>query len=534
MRVVEEQFLQSITAPVRQIKGRVELFQGSTLIDTFNSDDRLKSFSVERVGEESKFIGFGICQKLTTKLLDKDRLINVNEKFSLRPYFGVEYGFTPTNPLFNIRELSRDEITNELTLIAYDALYEAAKIQINKLGLVPPYTLADVAAACAGALNVHFNPEALPQEFALSFPEGANVDGSETVRQILDAIAEATQTIYYINYNDELIFVRLNLAGEPVETISKAKYFDLESSVPCVLTKICHATALGDNVEYGSDIGFTQYIRDNPFWNMREDIDTLVLGALANVENLSINQFTCSWRGNYFLEIGDKIAIETKDCGLIYAYLINDTITYDGALKEKTEWAYEESSAETLTNPATLGEALKETIATVDKVNKRIDLMVKEVDENSENISALTLNTQSIAMSVSQLEKTTNEAVGDMAEDVASLKQSVDAMITAEDLTIAVKNELSNGVDKVVTETGFKFDDEGLSITKTGSELSTQITEDGMTISKNGTELLSADNTGVKAMNLHATTYLIIGKYSRFEDYTKNYEARTGCFWIGG
>ncbi|MBQ8763148.1 MAG: hypothetical protein IJZ07_03505 [Clostridia bacterium] len=55
-----------------------------------------------------------------------------------------------------------------------------------------------------------------------------------------------------------------------------------------------------------------------------------------------------------------------------------------------------------------------------------------------------------------------------------------------------------------------------------------------MSVYKNEEEVLTANNEGVKAANLHATTYLIIGNYSRFEDYTNaDGEARTGCFWIG-
>lgn len=83
---------------------------------------------------------------------------------------------------------------------------------------------------------------------------------------------------------------------------------------------------------------------------------------------------------------------------------------------------------------------------------------------------------------------------------------------------------------KVTTATGFTFNEEGLTVSKTGSEMETQITEDGMTVSKNGSVVLTANNIGVDAVNLHATTYLIIGQNSRFEDYN----GRTGCFWIGG
>ena len=52
-----------------------------------------------------------------------------------------------------------------------------------------------------------------------------------------------------------------------------------------------------------------------------------------------------------------------------------------------------------------------------------------------------------------------------------------------------------------------------------------------MRISRDDEEVLKVDNTGVDAANLRATTYLIIGLNSRFEDYDKN--TRTGCFWIG-
>jgi len=52
-----------------------------------------------------------------------------------------------------------------------------------------------------------------------------------------------------------------------------------------------------------------------------------------------------------------------------------------------------------------------------------------------------------------------------------------------------------------------------------------------MKIIKDTDIVLTANNTGVDAKNLHATTYLIVGANSRFEDYDDN--SRTGCFWIG-
>ena len=61
--------------------------------------------------------------------------------------------------------------------------------------------------------------------------------------------------------------------------------------------------------------------------------------------------------------------------------------------------------------------------------------------------------------------------------------------------------------------------------------MSTVVSENGMTISRANKEVLVANNEGVKAEDLHATTYLIIGNNSRLEDWQDN---RTACFWIGG
>ena len=63
--------------------------------------------------------------------------------------------------------------------------------------------------------------------------------------------------------------------------------------------------------------------------------------------------------------------------------------------------------------------------------------------------------------------------------------------------------------------------------------MKTQITDDGMKIYKNSEIMLTANNQGVDAKNLHATTYLIIGENSRMEDYTEGTSKRTAVFWIG-
>lgn len=539
MQNTTNEYKQIIDAPVRRLDAKVELFNGSTLVDTFTKNDAIKSIDIERVGEDSKFFGFGVSHKFNIKLIDKDRLLNISTANHFKINLGailsseaIEYiPFTSAH----VTEVNRDENTNELSITAYCKLNNSKSITINELELEAPYTIKDVAEAVGtklGATTTIIDETIMA--FNTEYIDGANFEGTETLEEGLKAIAEATQTIYFMNGEDALVFKRLDQNGEAVKTIDKEKYITLDSKTNRRLATICHATELGDNVSASiTELGTTQYVRDNPFWELREDIAEIVENAIASIGGLTINQFECDWRGDFSLEPCDKIALTTKDNNTVVSYILNDSLHYSGALEESTEWQYTESE-ETESTPSNLGDAIKQTYAKVDKANKQITLLTSETATNSSAIGSLQVETNRINASVQSIEKTTNEALEGVNNDIGTLTKTVEGKMSAEDVTLEIKKEIENGVSKVETATGFKFDENGLTVSKTGSEMSTTIDEDGMTIKRDDEERLVADNEGVKAYNLHAKTYLIVGESSRFEDYEKDGEARTGCFWIGG
>lgn len=526
-------FQDMINSPVRELRARVELYSGSTLLNTFKYTNRLISFSVERTGDESKFFGYGVCQKLNVKLIDKNRELDITTSNTLEVVFGVGSDYVYALPVFKVSEVHRDENTNVLSITAYDALYAANALKTDKIPLNGyAYNIAEYAKECAAVLGLPLKIENVNDDsFSTYYPQGANFEGTETIREALNAIAEATQTIYFINNEWELVFKRLDMYGAPAITIDKEKYFSLKSKTNRRLVGITHATQLGDNVAATMpQSGTIQYIRDNPLWEMRNDIAALVENALSAVGGFTINQFECEWRGNYLLEIGDKIALITKDNETVYSYLLNDNIEYNGAYKQKSRWEYTNEESETADNPTTLGEALKQTYAKVDKINKNISIVASDVSNNKKDIVSIFANTESITASVSSLEQATNTALGSVNEELASIGKKVEAQLTDENVRIQIQTELNNGVNKVITNTGFVLDDVGLTIDKSGKEMKTQITEDGMTVFKADEAVLTANNMGVDAVNLSASTYLIIGTNSRFENYKGN---RTACFFIG-
>lgn len=548
MLTVSDTFKQAMIAPVRRFEAQATLRLNSanpSETTTFTEEDKIKTIEIQRVGDNSKFYGFGICQRLNIHLVDLEDAIAplsnsaINIKVGIRlPSGTTEFVSYPT---FYLTERNREEEDGEISLTAYDKLDEATIHTVAELEIQPPYSIKDFLAFSADLLGLNgVIYEGLAEDdyaLNLSYENGANFDGNESLRSALNAAAEATQTIYFVDNDDNLHFKRLDISGKAVATITDEDYFALNHSSNRRLTEVAHITELGDNVSAKLDItGTAQYIRNNPFWDMREDIDDLVERALAIVGGLTVNQFDCDWRGNLPLEIGDKIDLKKvcQDGCVESAYVFDDVISYDGGYKHKTQWSYSNTDAETESNPSNIGEAISQTVAKVDKINREITLSASKIDENTQEIASIKINTESINSSVESLEKTVVDSLDGINQEIETLKQKAEISLTDEEVVIAIQKELENGVGKVETETGYTFNDEGLTISKSGSEISTQITEDGMTVSRNDEELLSATSDGVNATNLRATTYLIIGHYSRFEDYDKDGEPRTGCFWIGG
>lgn len=538
-----------LSSPVREVVAQLAGCQSDsmgTTVRTYRPTDALKSIKVTRTGDSSKFFGFGVPQKLNFHLVDKDRAINdINTKFEFWLSFTTgealkapsgSMSYISAFPIFYVTEVHRDENTNEISVTAYDKLYQASKHTVSELNLGSSYTYRQFISACNNLMGfgMPYYQAVDNTIFDTEFINGANFEGTETIREALDAVAEATQTIYYLG-GSTIVFKSLKRDGAADLIITKENYITLKTGTNRRLATIYRTTELGDDVFASTAAsGSTQYVRDNPFWDVVEDLPATLESALATVGGLTINQFDCKWRGNFLLEIGDKLGLIDKDGTEVHSFLLDDVLTYNGGLTQETRWQYEQSELETAENPSSLGETIKKTYAKVDKVNKQIDLVVSEVGAQNDSISSLNMTLDSISGSVTNVEKLVTDSTKELDTELNELRKEVELTLTEEAVTIQIQTAMQNGASKVETATGFTFDESGLLVKKSGSEMETQITEDGMTVSKNDVVVLTANNAGVNARNLHAETYLIIGSNSRFEDYEKDGEARTGCFWIGG
>lgn len=169
-----------------------------------------------------------------------------------------------------------------------------------------------------------------------------------------------------------------------------------------------------------------------------------------------------------------------------------------------------------------------------------------ELDEVSQRTVEIRTDLGNVTSDVSTL-KTQYKTVSDELENKASIEEvteirtSVGTLQTDTQYAINIAEDIqTNGVSKVHTETGYIFDNSGLTIEKTGAKTKSTLNEEGLDV-KDATgssdeSLLFAgydNNTGetiVKSKNMRVEKYLNIGTHSRVENYGNG----TGVFWIGG
>lgn len=189
-------------------------------------------------------------------------------------------------------------------------------------------------------------------------------------------------------------------------------------------------------------------------------------------------------------------------------------------------------TAQDIERKYSFGKTFAEMLGLINDNRDKVDSVESELrNEITEQSTLLKRDTEQIVM---QATETVRNNISGISEDISELSSKVEMKLDAEAVNIAVKEEIAKGVDRVETQTGYRFDSDGLTISKTGEEMSNVLDNTGMYVKRGDEDILTANNKGVDAVNLHAKTFLIIGSGEgrcRFEDYGIN---RTGCFWVGG
>lgn len=288
---------------------------------------------------------------------------------------------------------------------------------------------------------------------------------------------------------------------------NKAIYSGVKNSVDNELTGIY--LDRNGQISIGNISNFIRYGRDYSELSVCSNIIDKLLGIISEVDDMSEITSDIETLKSKFTNIEH---FETNDITDIVKAINTDIDN----IREKLA-AFSTSYAEKVDLANAQIDALIDHFFTFSSSNYKLEIKVDDITIGSD------------ASVIEEIERL-NNSTSSIENDIEELQKSVELKMDENGVKLSIEQAINDGIKSVSTNTGYTFDDNGLIINKSNSEISTTITENGMAVKKNNKEVLTANANGVNAKDLKASTYLIIGENSRFEDYGTD---RTGCFWIG-
>lgn len=539
MYAVSSSFKTAMKQPIKQLKAYIKLEDNSQIADNnylinfkISCESGMCKTAMRKI--EINYIG-------DTNLLGHTVHAGFGVKLPNSQYDYLDYGsfliteFTHTKDRGISKAVGYDMMIN--TMVAYKGDTFSYPTTLGEY-------LVNILSVCGLELGTDLEEEDVAhRDWVVDKELFATIKGV-TYRDILVQIAQMFGRTCIIG-NDDKVYFKLIEETEEELTYDNMFKLKLEPIYGEINSVVLSRMPQEDNVFLKDDASIQEYgltefkIENNEFCDKdRQNAIQLIYNTLRGI---SYYPFDTTTEGLGWYEIGDRITVVDNDNTEYSCVIFNLSVTVAGSIRETLKAKADTKTQTQYQYAISLERRLQNTEIVVDKQEGDIEIITEKMEGYDENIAQINLDLSTIGLSVSEVSENlssnyltkdqVDSAINTNNENIELLKQAVEQKISATDLTIAVRREIDNGVSQIVTNTGYRFDDNGLNISKEGEEISNLLDNTGMFVKRNNDEILGADATGVRTENLRVRRYFEIGKNSRFEDYK---EVRTGCFYTGG
>ena len=474
MKNASAAFMSAMASPSRMIRGKVVVVDGG-LTSEYGYANKLQSIEQEVSAVKGKMFGAVVSYKSTIKLIDVKNVVQVNVGAKASPQIGINGELLPMTPVY-ISSNTFDEVKGIRTLIGEDAIGFTDKYIWNDIkgDLGAIFTIQDVFAAIASKIGMEFMITGeLPNINAVYTKATFNVNGDETLRQILTAAAEATGAMVFINGNGKMEIKMLS--NTIALAIDKNTQFDLSTEPSSSLSGIISINELNDMISVGNNSSYISVISVNPFIDPTDDSSQ---GKLQNLfvkcQGNTFYPYKLKWRGNPALEIGDKIRLTLRDGSVIDTWYLGEKVKYTGGMSAESSWEADESEKPEV-GSQTISDTTRRTMAKVDKANQKITLLTEASGEQGQKISQLEVSLDGIKTEVSEVSSTASAAM----TKATTVEQTVDGISST---VTQVQSDLSAAEGNIATNTS--------SITQLSNEIDLKVSKADYT----GEEIVSKIN----------------------------------------
>ena len=423
MKNASAAFMSAMASPSRMIRGKVVVVDGG-LTSEYGYANKLQSIEQEVSAVKGKMFGAVVSYKSTIKLIDVKNVVQINVGAKASPQIGINGELLPMTPVY-ISSNTFDEVKGIRTLIGEDAIGFTDKYIWNdiKNDLGATFIIQDVFAAIANKIGTEFMITGeLPNINAVYTKATFNVNGDETLRQILTAAAEATGAMVFINGNGKMEIKMLS--NTIALAIDKNTQFDLSTEPSSSLSGIISINELNDMISVGNNSSYVSVISVNPFIDPTDDSSQEKLQNLfVKYQGNTFYPYKLKWRGNPALEIGDKIRLTLRDGSVIDTWYLGEKVKYTGGMSAESSWEADESEKPEV-GSQTIADTTRRTMAKVDKANQKITLLTEASGEQGQKISQLEVSLDGIRTEVSEVSNTANGAM----TKATTVEQTVDGL----------------------------------------------------------------------------------------------------------
>ena len=451
MKNASAAFMSAMASPSRMIRGKVVVVDGG-LTSEYGYANKLQSIEQEVSAVKGKMFGAVVSYKSTIKLIDVKNVVQVNVGAKASPHIGLVDELLPMTPVY-ISSNTFDEVKGIRTLVGEDAIGFTDKYIWDDIkgDLGNTFTIQDVFAAIASKIGTEFMITGeLPNINAVYTKTTFNVNGDETLRQILTAAAEATGAMVFINGNGKMEIKMLS--NTIALAIDKNTQFNLSTEPSSSLSGIISINELNDMISVGNNSSYVAVISVNPFIDPTDDSSQ---GKLQNLfvkcQGNTFYPYKLKWRGNPALEIGDKIRLTLRDGSVIDTWYLGEKVKYTGGMSAESSWEADESEKPEV-GSQTISDTTRRTMAKVDKANQKITLLTEASGEQGQKISQLEVSLDGIRTEVSEVSNTANGAMTKattVEQTVDGLKVQVTEANGKADNAVTKTTELSATVDGI-------------------------------------------------------------------------------------
>lgn len=491
--------------------------------------------------------------KSAMKMLEIDSNVEIPKGSVVNYKFGVKVNGTYEYLDFGnyiVYSIEKQEDTLSYKIVCYDKMLNTMKDYTTLQDGVFPMTVREyINSLCldCGLTFKNANDEFANYDKIIESDLYANLD--YTYRDIFDELSAVTGSTICLDNEDNL---EVRYITDTLDIIDEEYLKDIninfgEKYGP-INSIVLSRSGESDNVylqdeDSVADNGLTELkIIDNQIMNFNNRADFLpdILTKLNGLEYY-LNDFSST--GITYYDICDRYKIRVYDKEYSCVMFNNEMLVTQGLEEniftekpEETETDYKKS----------------------DKDDRRINQAYIIVDKQNQTITSLATQTDAINGKVDDNSTTINNNYQEIInkfdstasiEDLDAFQKTMQTQMDANKLEIAnIQTAIINGVEKVVTTSG-TFDENGLTMRKTGAKTETIVDEAGVdVVDTQGTreDLLyagyvdeeKAQNNGdlspyegqtvVYSKNMIIKNYLTIGTHSRLEDF----EDGTGVFYL--